>query len=469
MLAKIILCSLIFFLAIFSSNVISKELKSSYFIDSQKALEDLNFFFKTLEEAHPKLLAFVKATDYIKLKSELKKKIEKEKLTLRKFVVILFKSAAFFKDGHTRVHLIRGMVDYSDQSKRLPPFKLDYRSRRLFIRTVLPEYKELVDNELISINGVKILEFIQPILEVISGKNNHFKLSKFIGGQKDYWSAIPILKKKMFSISVKDKKGKIKKFRLKPISPSKYDDLLKKEPKTQKNFVFEFYDNNQTCYYQINTFSKRLYQSITKSFDNVFTQIKEKKTKNLIIDVRFNGGGASKSYDYLLNYLTTKEYYSYSKIEKKRSVPYCNYWGGCSDNEKALLGLITVEIPKPSKPRDLGYKFTGKLFVMTSGLTFSAAADFATIIKDYKIGTILGQETGGLRECFGDVLYSSTPNYKIDFQVSYKYFYAPISKPGDSKHGTMPDLVLKHEILDDYKNTKDPELAFILEYVRKNR
>ena len=116
----------------------------------------------------------------------------------------------------------------------------------------------------------------------------------------------------------------------------------------------------------------------------------------------------------------------------------------------------------------MGFKFQGNLFLLTSGRTFSSAADFTAVIKDYQFGTIIGEETGGLRQCFGDVLSFTMPGTGINFGVSFKYFYAPVPEIGDDRHGTVPDIELDNDILADYSHENDPALAFALDYIKNH-
>jgi hypothetical protein len=89
-------------------------------------------------------------------------------------------------------------------------------------------------------------------------------------------------------------------------------------------------------------------------------------------------------------------------------------------------------------------------------------------VKDFHLGTIIGEETGGLRESFGDVLAFYTPNYGVFFLCSYKKFYAPVPTPTDLQHGTVPDITVTDATLFDYRRSKDPTLTFVLDYARKN-
>jgi C-terminal processing protease CtpA/Prc len=133
-----------------------------------------------------------------------------------------------------------------------------------------------------------------------------------------------------------------------------------------------------------------------------------------------------------------------------------------------LEGLTITRRVRFGEPEDKGYRFTGRLFLLTGPYTFSSAADFAAVVKDFGIGTLIGEETGGLRQSFGDTLPFSLPHSGIGCNVSHKRFYAPLPEPGDDSHGTIPDIVVDEGMLSRYLDARDPILAFVLDYVQNN-
>ena len=75
--------------------------------------------------------------------------------------------------------------------------------------------------------------------------------------------------------------------------------------------------------------------------------------------------------------------------------------------------------------------------MLISSHTFSSAADFAATIKDYNIGILIGEETGGLATCYGDVYGFDLPNTHLAAGVSHKYFIRPSGI--DDDQGVLPD------------------------------
>jgi len=93
----------------------------------------------------------------------------------------------------------------------------------------------------------------------------------------------------------------------------------------------------------------------------------------------------------------------------------------------------------------------------------------AHVLKDYRLATIVGEETGGARECFGEACGERVPNSGLEFSVSCKVFYAPIPRPDDSRRGSVPDIVLTEALLAPFGELQDPEVAFTFELISKDR
>ncbi|NLA46186.1 MAG: hypothetical protein GX866_01420 [Firmicutes bacterium] len=76
--------------------------------------------------------------------------------------------------------------------------------------------------------------------------------------------------------------------------------------------------------------------------------------------------------------------------------------------------------------------------MLTSTDSFSAAMDFATLLSDNGLCTVVGEIPGNMPSSYGDVLYFQTPNALLAFTVSYKYFM----RPDESKSNLplLPDV-----------------------------
>jgi C-terminal processing protease CtpA/Prc len=115
--------------------------------------------------------------------------------------------------------------------------------------------------------------------------------------------------------------------------------------------------------------------------------------------------------------------------------------------------------PKPDT------SFAGHTYLLTDNGTFSMAAVFAAMARDYKLGKIIGYETGGLPDTFGGPYHFTLKNSGIPCIVSSSQILSAIGTAGDDQHGVIPDVPLDRQKLAEFRNEKDPVLAYTLHYI----
>lgn len=158
---------------------------------------------------------------------------------------------------------------------------------------------------------------------------------------------------------------------------------------------------------------------------NFFQKVEENNIHSVIVDLRGNSGG---------NSLVGYEFISYLPVE--------SYLTGSS---QVRLGPILIN-NKPQSQKNSPQKepvFKGDVYVLTGADTFSAAMDFAVLISDNGLGTIVGESPGNMPSSYGDILRFQTPNAGLIFSVSYKYFERPDSSK--SHLPLLPDVVVPAE------------------------
>ena len=130
-----------------------------------------------------------------------------------------------------------------------------------------------------------------------------------------------------------------------------------------------------------------------------------------------------------------------------------------------LTGQVITRRFGTRTPRDRGNRFNGELFVLVGARTFSSAESFAAIVKDYELGTLIGEEVGATRQSFGENLHKTLPHSGLGFNVSCKLWFAPIPKLDDERRGTMPDVPVDENVFLKYPDSDDPVLSFALDHI----
>ncbi|WP_239416447.1 S41 family peptidase [Bacteroides sp. An322] len=166
---------------------------------------------------------------------------------------------------------------------------------------------------------------------------------------------------------------------------------------------------------------------VTEEFDKAYQQLKT--LPYLIIDVRNNGGGNSGNGKKLCEYLVRKPQ------------PHC-----VSPNSE-----IT---PHPDA-------YQGKLFLLTSTYTFSAAESFTLDLKESGNAMLVGEPTGG-----------DTGNRPQTFETSGGIFFRlPTRKPSFSPQGFpmegkgIPPHYEAHQTVADFMKNRDTVLETALQLI----
>ena len=88
---------------------------------------------------------------------------------------------------------------------------------------------------------------------------------------------------------------------------------------------------------------------------------------------------------------------------------------------------------------DAAQRFSGKVWVLVNHHSFSAAASFAWTVKAFKIGTLVGEEAGGMNVSYGDVVGYVLPHSKLQLSISFKRFWL-FGADENNIHGALPDI-----------------------------
>ena len=433
-------------------------------IDLNLALEDVSFFFRVIEEAHPQPLINLSPEAYIELKRNVKKRLA-QVADHRKIVptsalsIELAKAAAAFKDGHTSVHLDLQQVDFSDTTRRMLPFEMTYELGELY--TDHP-YERGHCRKIVAIDNRDPIDFLEPVLAAISGEKLQKKLTTFVANQGVYWYFLAPVGEDSIVITTKDRSGQTLANTVDLVTILAYRDSIVSADEERVEDYHMYYHDGETCYYRFDNFRNSDEQRAYA--DSLFSEISTNNTKNVVIDLRFNGGGNSLYGDYLLDYLTNKPYGMTARMDVKLSEHlYAQHEQFRAFDE--LTGQTITRRSGTRNPRDRGNRFNGDLYVLIGPRTFSSAASFADIVKDYELGILIGEEVGATRQSFGENLRKTLPHSRLGFIVSCKLFFAPIPRFDDERRGTVPDVPIDEDVFMKYPDSDDPVLSYALDHI----
>jgi len=371
-------------------------------IPPDKLKEDLDFLFKTIEKVHPNMYAYISEEEYVKIKQEFYRHID-HAISISEFWIYVRTVVSYLKDSHTRI----------------------FRPSNFIMPQITEPMRELGE-----------------------------RLKKLVTDDEDSKTNaqyVPAPRKKEYN------------------GP----------------YSHHFFPEYNTCLMFVNSFGEPdQVKQYAKKFQETFKVIREKEITNLIIDVRGNQGGCGLAGDALLKYLVNKPFRQIEKIEQ-RLVPeffeLCEQYGlninrimadeyGIDLEDLKSRGdykpgiTVTGQVPFKN-PHELSDRFKGSIYLLIAKPTFSAASNFAAAVKYFEIGTLIGQETSGEKDHYGQILPIQLPNSGLKGQVSTAHF---ITVGGmEDSGGVKPDYEVMQKP-DDTAKGVDTVLQFTLNLIKSS-
>ncbi len=374
-------------------------------IDSDKAIEDLDYVAAMLTTRHPacvKGLPDVIDTVYHQERTTL---AQKNQVTVLELWQSSARMLTCMKDAHTG---IRPQSDF-----QLLPLEFKFVDGALVFSdnqsTVLGVER---------IGGIPVNELYARFCEQFPFELEEYARYSFARrmNRSDYLSFVGVDTKNDIEILLEDGEKQIAK-----AYPWYSNNISTQEKDEFISFAFD-----QDSELGILTLKQCVYDETYKNvLRQFFTEALNKGVKAVVVDLRDNPGG---------NSLVVNEFIRYLPVEQ---------YGTGSTNMRYGPMLFKN---KPQKLTNQVYSdlvFDGELYVLTSVATFSSAVDFAVYIHDNSLGTIVGEIPGNMPTSYGDVLSFQTPNAGLYFTVSYKHFIRPDASKSDSP--LVPDIIVQSD------------------------
>jgi C-terminal processing protease CtpA/Prc len=208
---------------------------------------------------------------------------------------------------------------------------------------------------------------------------------------------------------------------------------------------------NDLAILRLNSFVKGHLQNF---FRRSFVKIKKSHVKNVVIDIRNNGGGDINNFVSLTRYIRNTPFRVADTAASiaKNFRPFSKYIKADFLEKPALLFLTRKKNDgryhfgywenRMIKPKKHNH-FYGNVYVLTNGLTFSASALFCNSVKGQSNVLLVGEETGGGWYGNSGIMIPDIILPATKLRVRLPFFrlvqYNHIAKKGA---GVLPDILV---------------------------
>jgi hypothetical protein len=429
--------------------------------------KDFEILRKTLEEAHPGLYMYSDQATLDRYFDSIDASIDHDMTSLEFFKKLLPVVAAV-RCSHTNLKLPEGSSIF--RLHKSLPFDFFVDSSGMYI---IRDYSNnhLAGSRVVGISRKPVDSIIKELLFCIpaDGFNQSFKFQILSKGAFREGYALFYGQPDSFLLAVKPQQSKSERL-IKVAAVSNKTFLTSEEPAIEVHFK-----NSVTAVLTINSFAINA-GKFHDTVSQIFRTFKEKNIRNLIIDLRKNGGGNNDNVGELFSHIAAESFFHLKRAEMNPlPFAYLNY----AKNPEAFRNLQGV--PDTGGKLLMNYRyagavmrspaikniFTGKVIVLCSGYTSSAASEFVILAHETRRAVIVGEETSG---CYygatgGNFIELILPESKLQVRIPTIRIYTAVAEDYLSQpkgRGVVPDYKIAPTVLDLIKG-KDVQMERAVE------
>jgi hypothetical protein len=442
--------------------------------------EDFILFRQAMQEAHPGLYRYNTKEHVDSLFAKTESLLDNE-MTQQEFYRVLLPLASQVKCGHTKFHPDNNWSDYYYYgSERVFPLRLFFQDKKAFI---LDSYDSSIiapkGLEVTSINRKPMTMIIDRLLPAFfsDGNNTTFKyieMSKFFSA---YYANLIEAPDSFSIICIRDNAPV--EMNVASISRATVDNYEKRQAlvKPDKGPYFLEFPSDKVALLTIASFWMESGEKGYKKFlKESFAEINGKSIQQLIIDVRNNEGGKDARGALLLAYLMDTKFRYYDRLTATTNKKYSFAGQARLPRFYGVLRMLISRTDsgtfewkhnrnlKMQKPRK--NPFSGKVYVLINGASFSVTSEFASVAHYLKRATFVGEETGGgyYGNNSGTFVIVTLPNSRLNLGIPMLAYYTAVQGYQLKDHGIIPDHPVTPAI-QDVLSGKDVVLNFTLQLI----
>jgi hypothetical protein len=436
--------------------------------------EDARILREALETIHPGLYRYNTPAELAKHFAA----FETEFTTapdLPRAYVALARLLSVIQCGHT-------FPNAANQSKAVTAALIANRPRAPFFfrwidrRMMVTESKELpAGTEILAVNGVKASAILTKLLPLsrTDGANEAKRIVNLELQPEKRWQAFDVLYPLVFSNAKEwtfDVREPGKRRRTVRLAATR--DEPKKVERDPSIPPWQFRIDGTVA-----TLTMKTWATYNDKWDwegflqRAFDEMETRNVRDLIVDIRGNEGGTGVG-NVILGHLVTRELPLdlFHRFTRYRTIspalrPYLDTWDRSFDDWGAAATPSTTrpgfyalagksEVIQPRTPH-----FGGRVFVLVGPANSSATFQFANEIRKHRLGTLVGQPTGGNRRGIngGAFYFLRLPHTKLEADLPLIGYFAEGDEPNE---GLVPDVVVRPSVVGDV------EMARVMALIR---
>ncbi|NPD88714.1 MAG: hypothetical protein HGN29_08310 [Asgard group archaeon] len=470
-------------------------------IPKARLLEDYLIFRESLEAIHPSIYRYRKQEEVQEEFNEIRNKISYDMISLD-FFTFIAPLISFIGDGHTNIIPSLTFMDWLKNENGVFPLKPIFIENKFFINHNYTNLEELdLKCEILYIDSFPINEIVKHLFDFIQidGIGDERKYRKLENVFQILYSLVYGVKTEFQIEFRKSNEKQTNSIRIKSMTRENIEQIKKiKYPEElyRPLYNLRILNDRDTAVLKIRSFLNgkkfaKVYKNkhyknegkLNKFLKHAFKLVKKKEIHNLIIDIRDNDGGKKTNSAFLYRYLSDKTFKFYKDCYINK-----NCFDFLKRNNKKIDSLITKTLPKLSieqnyykfenyffmqslykthKPKK--NRFSGVVYIILNGRTFSAAGEFAAICHNAQAAAIVGEETsaGYLGNTAGHIVKVELPASKIRIFIPILQFNNALEGK-DFGRGIIPQYSVEKTI-EGFSSGKDTELEFIFELIQDKR
>jgi C-terminal processing protease CtpA/Prc len=473
-------------------------------LSSEQMQQDFNYLRKILTETHPALYRY-SSKDFMTRKMDSLYSLVSKPMKFYDFYLVLSDLIANVRCAHTYIIPTKKFESFYLNQIKTFPMMIFFKEGKYFV-TVNGSQMTTIEpgDELLSINGrsVKDIRIQMQNFLWADGYNQIGKSKAMDEAYFPFFYYLLVERPSEFKLVLINEQGKefrttllaqtfrntVKNFKRNNVNKQIMHFANKRNKlDRKKGWRLTIREDEKVGIIRINAFSggkseEEARKKMRDFLDNCMTKLNSKKIQDLIIDLRYNGGGWDIQGVELFTYLIDRPTRCYQRLHAITDSTEFLKLSDISEEDRKLIrkrlqkesdGTFSVkeefsdqlrlQQPKPNR-------FLGNVYILANRGSGSTTSEFLAYTKSNKRATIIGEECNGAYEGGngGSFLHFDLPNSKISFGTPLIYYNNAVTPIEPKGRGTMPDYPVDWK-MQDLMRGYDTELNFALDLIRKSR